>query len=392
MRIVILSWEFPPRLVGGLSRHVDGISRELTGLGNEVHVVTLDFPGSPPLEQRGSLYIHRVPVEVPAPTFHTWVLLFNHFFEKKMGQIANAFGKPDVVHVHDWLTVPAGVASKHLLRAPLVMTFHSTEAARSSGSRSLESTLVNGLEWWGSFEASRIIAVSGWMKEHVTQTFKLPMEKVDAIHNGLDLSMFTGQHDNATARANFQVEPDDLLVTTVGRMTAQKGFDDLLRAFPLVLQSIPKARLLLIGDGYMRGELEALAKKEGVAARTKFTGFIEDKQLVEALKSSDAVVIPSRFEPFGITALEAMAAGAPLVVTRVGGLAEIVDDGVDGLEVEPENPRSIADGLVRVLSDRKMAAQLAVSAAEKVKSYTWRSAAEATMRVYQRAIGDARYG
>ena len=142
----------------------------------------------------------------------------------------------------------------------------------------------------------------------------------------------------------------------------------------------------------MRGELELLAKREGIANKTMFTGFIDDKRLVEALKSSNAVVIPSRFEPFGITALEAMAAGAPVVVSRVGGLAEIVDDRIDGLEVEPQNSRSIAEGLVRVLNDPSMAAQLAARAGEKVKSYTWGSAAEATLRVYGRAVRDSRYG
>src|SRR5205823_508001 len=150
MRIIMLSWEFPPRIVGGIARHVEGISKELCARGHEVHVVTLDFPGSPAYERAGtSMHVHRVPVEVPAPTFHTWVLAFNHFFEKKVGQIAYTFGKPDIVHAHDWLTVASGVACKHLLRCPMIMTFHSTEVARSGGSTSPESTMVNALEWWG---------------------------------------------------------------------------------------------------------------------------------------------------------------------------------------------------------------------------------------------------
>jgi len=175
----MLSWEYPPRIIGGLARHVEGLARALAASGHEVHVVTLDFPGAPYEEREESLYVHRVQVSVAAPSFHAWALLFNHFFEKRVGQLTQAFGAPDVLHIHDWLTVPAGVAAKHLIRAPLVMTFHSTEASRSSNSPSPESAMVEGLEWWGSFEAARVIAVSGWMKSEVLSTFRTPEEKVE---------------------------------------------------------------------------------------------------------------------------------------------------------------------------------------------------------------------
>jgi glycosyltransferase involved in cell wall biosynthesis len=146
-----------------------------------------------------------------------------------------------------------------------------------------------------------------------------------------------------------------------------------------------------MGDGYMRGELEALAKGEGVAARTTFAGFVSDDDLVDAIKSSDMVAVPSRFEPFGIIALEAMAAGVPIVVSRVGGLAEIVEDDVDGLEVDPDSPRSIADATIRLLSDRALASRLAARAREKVKAYNWEHSAAETLEVYEAAIGEARY-
>ena len=214
----------------------------------------------------------------------------------------------------------------------------------------------------------------------------------DVIPNGVDISKFLGDYKKALAEAKWALAADDLVVTAVGRMTSQKGFDYLLKAFPRILQSEPKARLLLIGDGYMRSELEALARKEGIADRVTFAGFISDGDLVSTLRSSNVVVVPSRFEPFGIVALEAMAAGAPVVVSGVGGLAEIVDDNVDGLEVEPGNPRAIADAVVRVLSDPEAARGFVARAKEKLKSYTWVSAAEATLGAYQRAIGEAKYG
>jgi glycosyltransferase involved in cell wall biosynthesis len=196
----------------------------------------------------------------------------------------------------------------------------------------------------------------------------------------------------STARAEWNISSDDMLITTTGRMTPQKGFDDLIRAFPSILHSVPRSKLLLVGDGYLKGQLEGLARSEGVSDRTIFAGFVSDQRLLSALKSSDVVVIPSRFEPFGITALEAMAGGIPLVVSSVGGLAEIVEDNVDGIWVNPGDPGSIADGVVRLLTNSSMASRLAAKAKEKVKRYNWATVAEETVGVYETAIRDVRYG
>jgi glycosyltransferase involved in cell wall biosynthesis len=391
LRIFMLSWEYPPRIIGGLARHVEGLSKSLASMGHEVHVVTLDFPGAAYEEEKGSLYIHRVVVDLPAPTFHTWVLLFNHFFEKRLGQLARKFGLPDVVHVHDWLTVSGGVAAKHLLRAPLVMTFHSTEASRSSNSPSPESAMVEGLEWWGSFESARIIAVSGWMKSEVVSMFKVPEDKVAEIPNAVDPQKFEGPVDIQAIRSKWNVKEGERLITAVGRLTSQKGFDDLIKAYPMVRRAIPSSRLLIVGDGYMRGELESLAEQENVRGSVTFAGFVSESDLVGALRASDAVVVPSRFEPFGIIALEAMAAGVPIVVSRVGGLAEIVEDRVDGMEVEPNNPPSIAEAITEVLSDGMLASRLARRGKEKAKAYSWNNAAMKTLQIYQEAAAESRY-
>jgi len=391
LRVLMLSWEYPPRIIGGLSRHVEGLSAALADSGNEVHVVTLDFPGAPTEEERGSVFIHRVAIDTPAPTFHTWVLLFNHFFEKRAGQVAQKYGAPDVVHVHDWLAVTGGVAVKHLLRVPLVMTFHSTESSRSSNSPSPESAMVEGLEWWGSYEAAKVIAVSGWMKSEVVDRFKLPPGKVAEIPNAVDPRKFEGSTDLGAVRRRWDVKEGERLITAVGRLTSQKGFDDLIRAYSAVRVRFPSSRLLLIGDGYMRGELETLAVAERVKEKVTFAGFLSDAEVVGALRASDVVAVPSHFEPFGIIALEAMASGAPVVVSRVGGLAEIVQDGVDGVEVEPNSPPSLAEGISRVLADGAFASSLAARGKEKANSYSWENASRRTQAVYEEAIRESRY-
>jgi glycosyltransferase involved in cell wall biosynthesis len=317
--------------------------------------------------------------------------MFNHFFEKRVGQIAHTYGSPDIVHVHDWLTVTSGVAAKHMLRRPLVMTFHSTEAKRSYGSTSPESNLVNGLEWWGSFESTRVITISNSMVQHIEAQFQIPAYKIASIHNAVDMEKFSAPVDRDSIRRRWNVQGGEKLITAVGRLTAQKGFDNLIRAFPLVLQKVPSCRLLIMGEGYMRRELEGLARERGVSERTKFAGFVSDYDLAGALSSSDVVVIPSRFEPFGITALEAMAAGAPLAVSKVDGLAEIVQNEVDGLQFLPEDIGGMAGAIVRLVTDVPLTYALASNGREKAKRYSWSSVAEKTLEVYKAAIGDARY-
>jgi glycosyltransferase involved in cell wall biosynthesis len=251
--------------------------------------------------------------------------------------------------------------------------------------------MVEGLEWWGSFEAARVIAVSGWMKSEVLTRLKTPEEKVDQIPNAVEPLKFEGQVDAKAARARWNVSEGQKMITAVGRLTPQKGFDDLIRAYPAVRRAVPESRLVIVGDGHMRAELESIAEQEHVRDGTTFAGFISDGELVAALRCSDVVVVPSRSEPFGIIALEAMAAGAPLVVTRVGGLAEIVEDLVDGIEVEPNNPSAIAAATIRILSDGELAARLAARGEEKAKSYSWESVAKRTLGVYQDAVRGTRY-
>jgi glycosyltransferase involved in cell wall biosynthesis len=251
--------------------------------------------------------------------------------------------------------------------------------------------MVEGLEWWGSFEAAGVIAVSGWMRSEVISQFKVPPEKVIEIPNGVDIEKFSGPVDAEAFRSKWKVQPGERLITAVGRLTSQKGFDDLIKAYPEIRKAVPRSRLLLMGEGYMRGELESLAEAQQVRGSTTFAGFVSDADVVNALKVSDVVAVPSRFEPFGIVALEAMAGGSPLVVSKVGGLAEIVDDGVDGLEVQPNDPPSLARAAVKVLSDGVLASQLVAKAKEKVKAYDWASSTAKTLEAYERAIAGAKF-
>ncbi|MCX8191321.1 MAG: glycosyltransferase family 4 protein [Nitrososphaerales archaeon] len=262
-------------------------------------------------------------------------------------------------------------------------TFHSTEVGRSAGLHSPESHMVHGLEWWGSFEASYVITVSEYMKNEVVRLYNLPLDKVHVISNGIDIKTFDVVVNRDAVRARLGISPDERIILAVGRLTWQKGFDDLIKAFSKVLTIHPNSRLVIVGDGYMRGELEKLAWDLGVGKKVIFTGFINDQELIEIFKSSDVLVVSSRYEPFGIVALEGMVNGLPVVVTNVGGLAEIVEHESDGVWVYPNNPDSIAWGIDRVLSYQKFAHKLILNGKDKVKKYDWSLIAQRIIHVYE---------
>ena len=389
MRIFILSWEYPPRIVGGISRHVEGIAENLSKLDNEVHVITLDFPEAPNFEKKEKLFIHRVKVEIPTQDFYKWVLLFNHFFEKRVGYIVHNFGKPDIVHVHDWLTTLAGIALKHLLRVPLVLTFHSTESKRALGIRTEESKMIHSIEWWGSFEATRVIVVSHHLKEEVIGLYNLPSDKVKVIYNGINLERFNFTIDKEGFRNFLGLSIKDKVILAVGRLSWHKGFDNLIRSLPMVLSRFPDVKLIIVGDGYMKKDLENLVYTLGLENKVKLLGFLKDEDLFKIYKISDLLVIPSNYEPFGIVALEGMAAGLPIIATSVDGLKEVIND--VGLLVPSNHPSNLAQAIINVLSDESLFKELKKKSIERVKRFSWESLCRELLDVYKEAIRYARF-
>ncbi|MDH5363275.1 MAG: glycosyltransferase family 4 protein [Aigarchaeota archaeon] len=388
MNICFITWEYPPRIVGGIARYSGGLARTLAAKGNEVHVLTLDFPGSPSYEVDGGANIHRVRCEVGNPNFLVWVFLFNHFLEKEIGELDRNIGGFDVIHMNDWMTAPVAIAAKHTLERTLVATMHSTEIGRSQGIHSADSYTIHGMEWWLTYEASRVIVCSKSMIDEVSRAFNLPAGKLDAVNNAIDVEKFKQYVNREAVRARFGFSPDDDVVLFVGRLTPQKGLGYLIKAIPTVTYGHPKVRLLVVGDGWMRSELEEAASALPDKWRIIFTGYIPDNELLQVFRCADVFVVPSVYEPFGIAALEGMAAGVPVVVSKVGGLAEIVEHDRTGVHVYPRNPDSIAWGIDRVLSDRSYAERLVNKAREVIeRGYTWDAVADKTLRIYERALG-----
>jgi len=384
LRVVILSWEFPPRIVGGIAPHVYNLSCDLVSKGVDVHVVTCDFPGAEKSEEINGVHVLRVDSsKISSPNFATWVYLMNMHMQSEAADLINHLsGDVDVIHAHDWLVANAAIGLKHIFRVPLVATIHSTEMGRRNGLRTDYERMVHQTEKWLSHEAWRVICCSKYMASHVRSTFVLPEERVVVIPNGVDINDFPKEPDKTQFRRSFASD-DEKIVLFVGRLVYEKGVQVLINAVPKVLAKV-NAKFVIVGDGYLKDSLAGQVNRMGLNHKVYFTGFIDDQTLRKLYGCADVCVVPSLYEPFGITALEAMAAKVPLVVADSGGLSEIVGHDRTGVRVFPNNADSLAWGITRVLLNPVYATWIRTNAYNEVlDKYNWMKAGEKVKILYQ---------
>jgi glycogen(starch) synthase len=396
MRILMVSWEYPPVVVGGLGRHVGALSRELAAAGHDVAVLGRQPTGTDAtthptaLDTADGVRVLRVAEDPPHLEFGrdlvAWTLAWQHAAVR--AALAHLRGwAPDVVHAHDWLAAHAGIALADAREVPLVATVHATEAGRNAGW--LVTPLhrqVHSVEWWLARRADALITCSAAMRDEVTELFGPSLAPVEVVHNGIAPRDWTvDPRHAAAARTRWSPDGGPLLVY-FGRLEYEKGVQDLVAALPRVRRRHPGARLLVVGTGTQRDMLVERARSHRVQHAVAFAGHLPDADLAAAVAAADAVVLPSHYEPFGIVALEAAAAGAPLVVARAGGLAEIVVDGRTGTSFAPGDVAALADAVGRVLDDPPAAAQRAARARGRLATdFSWTRIAARTVEVYAAA-------
>jgi glycosyltransferase involved in cell wall biosynthesis len=383
----MLTWEFPPRIIGGIAPHVYNLSINLVKLGVEVHVVTCDFPNTPEYEVVEGVEVHRFDsYNLPTPDFAAWVQLMNLNMQRAATQIIKSKqGGSIIIHAHDWLAAKAGIGLKHLNRVPLVSTIHATEYGRRGGVFSDYNRMIHEIEVWLGSESKRVICCSHFMAEQVNKVLAVPYEKIRVIPNGIDPAIFTNLKGVGEVRSRF-AERGEKLVLFVGRLVVEKGVHVLLDAIPKVLQKV-EAKFVIAGDGYLRSEVVKRVAERGLGGKVHVTGYLDTDTIRRLFLAADVCVIPSLYEPFGIVALEAMAAGCPVVASDTGGLSEIVEHEKTGVKVYPNNPDSLAWGILRVLESKDLAERLKKNMREKVeREYRWSTIAQATKAVYQEAL------
>jgi len=391
LTVMMLTWEFPPRIIGGISPHVFYLSKSLARNGVKVYVVTCDFPGAPQHEIVDGVEIFRIDsYKNPSPDFATWVYLMNVNMQKEAANLVNSLdGKVDVFHAHDWLVANAGIGLKHVFRRPLLVTIHSTEIGRRNGIHFDYERMIHETEAWFTYEAWRVICCSDYMVSHVRWAFGLPGDKLVMVPNGVNAEVYakTESWDLSGFRGKFAL-PEEKIVLFVGRLVHEKGVHVLVNAVPKVLGKV-NAKFIIVGNGYMKEQLSNIVKNIGLAHKVMFTGFVDDETLRKLQKCADVSVVPSLFEPFGIVALEAMAAKSPVVVSDTGGLSEIVEHDVTGVKVYPDNPDSLAWGITKVLLDEAYANRIRTNAYKEVQEkYDWYKIAQQTKAVYEAVLNE----
>jgi glycosyltransferase involved in cell wall biosynthesis len=388
---MFLSWEFPPRVIGGISPHVFYLSKSLAKNGVRVHVVTCDFPGASAHETIDGVEVYRVDsYKNPSPDFATWVYLMNLNMQKEAAAIAAKLDeKVDVFHAHDWLVATAGIGLKHVFRKPLLVTMHSTEIGRRDGIHTGTEKMIGETEAWLTYEAWKVICCSQYMVSHVKWAFGLPEDKLVMVPNGVNMHVYdeAARQDLKPFRSAFAL-PEEKLVLFVGRLVYEKGAHVLINAIPKILEKV-NAKFVIVGSGYMKDQLSTIVRSMGLEHKVLFTGFVDEETLLKLQCCADVSVVPSLFEPFGIVALEAMAAKSPVVVSETGGLGEIVDHDVTGVKVYPNNTESLAWGITKVLTDEKYRNSLRENAYKRIQEkYDWDKIAQHTKQIYEAVLGE----
>jgi glycogen(starch) synthase len=383
MRILMLAWEFPPRVIGGLARHVDELSVALVKAGHEVHVVTADHPGTPEFETYKGIKVYRVKSHRP-----THLNFIDEIMHLNFGMLEHAAHllrteKFDFIHAHDWLVAHAGITLKRAFGTPLVSTIHATEWGRWNGIHNDLQHYIHSMEWLLNFESKGTIVCSYYMKDQLQSIFSLPSSKIYVLPNGVETEKFNLNFDQWNFRRIF-AQDHEKIVMSVGRMVPEKGFQTLADAALRVLQNYNDVKFIIAGKGGMLDSLRARADRMGISDRVWFMGYMSDEDLNKLFVVSDVAVFPSLYEPFGITAIEAMAAGTPVVVSDTGGLGEIVDHGYTGIKTYTGNSDSLAWGILELLFNPDYAYQIRENAYNKVINvFNWDKIAVDTTRVYQ---------
>lgn len=382
MRVLQLTERYPPA-VGGVEAHVMRLSQELEKIGLEVRVVTTDLLTTDPLLhlQCDNLRSRSQNISVKRLKAYPFLPMKQALNLVSPGMLSE-LGNTDIVHAHGYGHFPTYLIRLcRTLRIPCVVTTHS-DAGRPSMKKRMFDIAV---PWLTIRAANRVIAISRHEKEVLIQR-GVDRSKISVIPNGVDIEEFSG---SKPPTSNEEIKT----ILYAGRIDMQqKGLDVLIRAFAILLASSGiRLKLKLMGPDWARStdKLRELARKLQVLDKVEFSGYQTRQRFVESMRSSDVFVLPSRFEPFGIVLLEALAAGVPIVASRVGAVPEILENGKFGLLCMPEDEGSLAETIQHVLTHYVDAVKMAKQGSETLTKYSWANIALATEKVYKLAKGQS---
>jgi glycogen synthase len=389
-RVLLLSWEYPPVIEGGLARHVRKLAEALVRQGVTVDVLTRGVgdsspDGQPGVDELGGVTIHRVrepswPRDLDR--FVAWVEQMNGDM-LAAGEALAEDVQYDLIHGHDWLVAQASATLAERLGVPYVTTIHATEHGRHQGwVNEHPQSHIHSVERWMARRADALIVCSYYMRGHVADIFDVDERRVAVIPNGIDPRELRPAGDLQALRGKF-AEPHEKLVLFVGRLVYEKGFQLALDALPSVMEGVENVRFLVAGSGTHEAELKAQAERLGLSEHGSFLGWIGDDVLHSLYRIADLCVVPSIYEPFGLVALEAMASGCPCIVADTGGLREVVPVGERvGLRFNGGDAEHLGVMIERLLIDEPLRERLVTEASEHVLHFDWDDIAQRTRGIY----------
>lgn len=396
----MLGWELPPHHSGGLGMVCYQMCKELSKNGVDIEFIlpydgdfsTIDFMKVNPqyaerqktisqtsVKQAGGIYdsqqfeITYASGKQETRDLHSYHDLFvNHV--SKVVELATF----DVVHVHDWLTMRAGIAAKRISGKPLIVHIHATEYDRSGGQYG--NPLVRDIEYLGMMMADKVLAISNYVRDVLVREYRIPPQKIEVVHNSIDYDVFVNDDaPNEFAYLEEMKQHGYRVVTNIGRLTIQKNLVNLMRAIAIVVEKRPKTLFLIVGSGDQREELIELAADLGIAANVIFEPFLRGKAWRDAFRVSDLFVMPSTSEPFGITPLEAIGFGTPALISKQAGVAEVIQN---VLKVDYWDIEEMATKIAGVLNSDTLRDELHSNAKQEWDNMGWSEAAKKMLNVY----------
>jgi len=393
----MFGWEFPPFNSGGLGVACYGLAKALAKRGVEVIFVlpkkincSVDFCRLIFADDNPQDSQHLLRATYLSPDQYSKVMqgLFlpgamGLFAEvQRYALLAKQIAKRerfDIIHAHDWLCYPAGLAANEVSGKPLVVHIHATEFDRSGGINI--NSYVYAIEKQGFEAAEKIIAVSNFTKQKVVKHYGIEPEKIRVVHNALDLRRASDEFSNLLDFGRLKEKFK--LVLFLGRLTLQKGPDYFLQAAKRVLEKRQDVYFIIAGSGDMEAQLINQAIDLSIAERVIFTGFLRDQNLVKIYQMADLFVMPSVSEPFGLTALEALSQGTPAIISKQSGVSEVIKN---CLQVDFWDINQMASKILAVLNYPVLKDVLRENAVGEVEKITWDNSAVACLSVYNEVL------
>lgn len=373
LNVMMLGWEFPPHISGGLGTACYGLTTALKQLGGMR--TTLVLPIRHEDHDAGYVEIRYPPGVVADPpaagvsAYSGGLLHAASRFADGVAGMLDDLPTPDVIHAHDWLTAPAALVAKRVLNKPLVFHVHSTEKDRCAQTpdetiRHIEARVLE--------QADTVVAVSERTRRQLISAYRVDPSRIEVVYNGIDPPKADGCGRSRT---------DPSLICFIGRVTYQKGPAYFLRAAAMALEANPALRFVMAGDGDLLPAMRDLSGVLGIADRVTFTGFLTGEEVEHLLRYAAVVVMPSISEPFGIVALEAVAAGVPVIISEHAGVTEILSQVVP---IRPDDVQGIARAMLDVTSDEALASRLRVGGWNQIRAISWHRAASNLQSIYGR--------